>query len=583
MVLLVVVVGLNHTRYKGGEEEGQEGEKIFYFHALMILPEVQRTTLLKLCDEFIAACLETPDGRSLLALYERSVREGRQHYKSILSALDSGEDITDMVLTGLLPHRNTLANVKRGAWIHVTPAVQGDLRQWFQRRGWIAAKNWSRVARDIFRFVHNCIDDPQNVDVHCAEFSSIPYIKGIQCGYLTPILEAVKPKRFVVVTPKSIRALKLLTGVKGTTSVADYPETNARLLELMEEIGDSLATGTGLKRIPPVRLFNLFSWWLSDNAPDPKSVPSVYTVPETTLPKAVKEPQPLRDKPKSIGEPLTLEATAAVLHLPQQQVQRWVHVLREKKQMILYGPPGTGKTWIAEHLAQHFVEGTEGLRETVQFHSSWSYEDFIQGIRPQRSEEGGLDYPVVEGRFLRFCREARMAGNAPCVMVVDEINRANLSQVFGELMYLLEYRNRTVRLSGDGKQFAIPENVYLIGTMNTADRSIALVDYALRRRFAFIELEPDYDLLRAFYSNKSGSAAGVNLDGLIALLKAVNTAIDDRGYLIGISFFLRESLQRSLQDVWQTEIEPYLDEFFVDDPGKVDEFRWKRIATKVLQ
>ena len=551
----------------------------------MILPEEQRTKLLRLCDEFIAVCLETPDGRSLLALYERSVREGRQHYKAILSALDSGKDITDMVLTGLLPHRNTLANVKRGAWIHVTPAVQGDLRQWFQRRGWITAKNWPRVAREIFRFVHNCVDDPSNLQEHCTEFSSIPYIKGVQCGYLTPVLEAIKPKRFAVVTPKSVRALKLLTGLKSTTSVAEYPETNARLLELVQEVGDSLATGTGLKRIPPVRLFNLFSWWISENPPTLKDGSFVYPVPEPSALKlkVVKESEPLHRAPKQVGEPLTLKATATALHLPQEQVERWVQVLREKKQMILYGPPGTGKTWIAEHLAQHIVEGTGGVRETVQFHSSWSYEDFIQGIRPQRSEEGGLDYPVVEGRFLRFCREARMAGNAPSVMVIDEINRANLSQVFGELMYLLEYRDRTVRLSNDGKLFAIPENVYLIGTMNTADRSIALVDYALRRRFAFIELEPNYDLLRRFYKNKSGSAAGVDLGGLIALLKAINTAIDDRGYLVGISFFLRENLQRSLRDVWETEIEPYLDEFFVDDPGKVEEFRWKRIATKVLR
>lgn len=549
----------------------------------MILPEGNQTALLRLCDEFIASCLETPDGRSLLALYERSVREGRRHYREVLAALDRGDDITAPVLSGLLPYRNTLANVKRGAWIHVTPAVQGDLRQWFQRRGWITSRNWSRVARDIFRFVHGCIDDPDHLEEHCAGFDAISYIKGMQCGYLTPILEAVKPACYAVVTPRSVRALKLLTGWKGSTVVAEYPETNARILELTGEIGELLAAGTGLQRVPSVRLFNLFSWWLAEERSDLKFLSSDYAPQSGPSVKVVKEPVPSRKDPEPTGEPLTPEATAAALHLPVEQVERWVDILRSKRQAILYGPPGTGKTWIAEHLARHVVEGTGGIHETVQFHPSYSYEDFIQGIRPQRSEEGLLDYPVVEGRFLRFCREARMVEGAPCVMVIDEINRANLSQVFGELMYLLEYRDRAVRLAGDGKQFSIPHNVLLIGTMNTADRSVALVDYALRRRFAFIELEPDYDLLRAFYEQGSGSAEGVNLDVLLEQIKGINLAIDDRGYLLGMSFFLVDDLRAGLPNIWQTEVEPYLDEFFVDDPGKVEEFRWERIAKKVLR
>ena len=141
---------------------------------------------------------------------------------------------------------------------------------------------------------------------------------------------------------------------------------------------------------------------------------------------------------------------------------------------------------MAEHLARHLIAGGDGYAEVVQFHPEYAYEDFIQGIRPQTRSDGGLEYPMIPGRFLRFCQEARFREDR-CVLIVDEINRANLSRVFGELMYLLEYRGREVPLAGGG-MLGIPANVRLIGTMNTADRSIALVDHALRRRFAFTQV-----------------------------------------------------------------------------------------------
>ena len=175
---------------------------------------------------------------------------------------------------------------------------------------------------------------------------------------------------------------------------------------------------------------------------------------------------------------------------------RWVRAIERKGQAIIYGPPGTGKTFIAEKLALHLIGGGDGFQEVVQFHPAYAYEDFVQGIRPKARPDGSLDYPVVPGRFLDFCDRSRSC-QGRCVLVIDEINRANLSQVFGELMYLLEYRNREVPLASGG-MFQIPENVRLIGTMNTADRSIALVDHALRRRFAFLALYPNYEVLSKF-------------------------------------------------------------------------------------
>src|SRR4051794_19736055 len=138
-------------------------------------------------------------------------------------------------------------------------------------------------------------------------------------------------------------------------------------------------------------------------------------------------------------------------------LSRWVRAIERKGQAIVYGPPGTGKTYVAERLARHLVGGGDGFAGVVQFHPAYSYQDFIQGIRPQSGPSGGLTYPVVPGRFLDFCRRAASV-QGRCVLIVDEINRANLSRVFGELMYLLEYRDRQVPLAGGGT-LRVPANV----------------------------------------------------------------------------------------------------------------------------
>lgn len=161
-------------------------------------------------------------------------------------------------------------------------------------------------------------------------------------------------------------------------------------------------------------------------------------------------------------------------------------------------------------------------------------------------------------------------------MIIDEINRANLSRVFGELMYLLEYRDDQVPLAAGG-QFQIPSNVRLLGTMNTADRSIALVDHALRRRFAFLPLYPNYEIVRKFHESTA-----FNVQSLIDLLREINDEIGDKHYRIGTSFFLVENLAGEIEDVWRMEIEPYLEEFFFAQSDKVEMFRWEKVQSRLL-
>ena len=271
----------------------------------------------------------------------------------------------------------------------------------------------------------------------------------------------------------------------------------------------------------------------------------------------------------------TLSNCAEETGLNETALKIWIQAIHRKKQVILQGPPGTGKTFIAEKLAKHLIGCGDGFSGIIQFHPAYTYEDFIQGIRPQ-SQDGQLTYPIVPGRFIGFCKKAESC-QGTCVLIIDEINRANLSQVFGELMYLLDDRDRTVKLAS-GQLFRIPTNVRIIGTMNTADRSIALVDNALRRRFAFIPVYPNYEVLRQYHQREK---TNFPVNKLTGILEDVNRAINNKHYELGISFFLTKTLAEDIQDIWQMEIEPYLEEYFFDNQAKMDEFFWDNIKKEL--
>ena len=273
----------------------------------------------------------------------------------------------------------------------------------------------------------------------------------------------------------------------------------------------------------------------------------------------------------------TLEQCSNETGFDESTLIRWKRAIERKGQAIIYGPPGTGKTFIAEHLAEHLIGGGYGFKETVQFHPAYAYEDFIQGIRPKNRDDGKLEYHLVPGRFLKFCQEAG-GRQGICVLIIDEINRANLARVFGELMYLLEYREKGIPLASDGNVFSIPKNVQIIGTMNTADRSIALVDNALRRRFAFLRLQPEYGILRRYHEQEQTEFP---IEKLILVLRELNEEIGDPHYEIGISYFIRTNLSTQIEDIWTMEIEPYLEEHFFNDADKIKNYRWANVKEKL--
>ncbi|MDP9250261.1 MAG: AAA family ATPase, partial [Chloroflexota bacterium] len=244
-----------------------------------------------------------------------------------------------------------------------------------------------------------------------------------------------------------------------------------------------------------------------------------------------------------------------------------IDLLREKKQIVLYGPPGTGKTYLGVELALYLTEQTGGEYRLVQFHPSYAYEDFFEGFRPQEGVAAGtIAFALEPGPFKLLAEEALDNPGHAYVLVIDEINRANLAKVFGELYFLLEYRDRAVTLQySPTQEFRLPANVFLIGTMNTADRSIALVDSAMRRRFAWQGLFPGEppvaDMLRRWLEEHH-----LPLDRA-DLLDRLNERVADRDGAIGPSYLMTQSVasEDGLQRVWKHQILPLLEERHVGE------------------
>lgn len=263
-----------------------------------------------------------------------------------------------------------------------------------------------------------------------------------------------------------------------------------------------------------------------------------------------------------LAEPSQVLADELFVDMPWLSEVRGL--LDERRQVIFYGPPGTGKTYIAQKLAADLV-GPEQVK-LVQFHPAYTYEDFFEGYRPAPGATAGtISFELRAGPLRQLVNRAREHPDQAFVLIIDEINRANLAKVFGELYFLLEYRDQAVDLlySADEEGFTLPTNLYFIGTMNTADRSIALIDSAMRRRFAFVALDPDTEPTKSLLGRW---CAHHGLDPTASkLLTELNKRIEDPDFRIGPSYFMGRSTPDAysperLERTWRTSILPLLQE-----------------------
>lgn len=257
-----------------------------------------------------------------------------------------------------------------------------------------------------------------------------------------------------------------------------------------------------------------------------------------------------------------------------------VELIRVKKNVILQGVPGVGKTFAAKRLAYSMMGVKDQERVMmVQFHQSYTYEDFIEGFRPSSTSNG---FEIKKGSFYNFCKKAADDLENEYFFIIDEINRGNLSKIFGELFMLIENdkRGNALQLLYSDEKFFVPANVYIIGMMNTADRSLAMLDYALRRRFAFFEMKPGFgsDGFRVYRMALGNS----KFDRLIDCVEKLNTVIeaDDslgEGFCIGHSYFcnLKTVTDKALSNIVEYEMVPLLKEYWYDEPIKVKDWTEK--------
>lgn len=416
---------------------------------------------------------------------------------------------------------------------------------------------WSKDAQSI----------SSRISAFCARVpDSIPKGLGTRVRIASAFLMGLDPEKYPPYAPKTFSRAYIQTGFGPPPKEADEAEVYDYAINFIDcflqkakEHNLQLLHRHGMRTV---------TWWCLNKAE-----------PLVNLPRIAKSEVHSRQR--------DLQTLSKELFLPFGFLKEIEILLEDKRQIIFQGPPGTGKTYVARELARHLAE-PGGRVTSVQFHPSYAYEDFVRGFRPKIMENGQSGFSLQDGPLVRAAELAREEPGAKHFLLIDEINRGNLAKVFGELYFLLEYRDEQIHMQyqeGDESDFSLPENLYFIGTMNTADRSIALVDLALRRRFYFVEFHPDEEPVKGVlrkWLNKN------NLEDMVWVADVVDKANEllkeDRHAAIGPSYFMQEDLDEvAVRRIWKHSVLPYIEERLFGFDSSLDAFDLDKLMGQAVQ
>lgn len=564
-------------------------------------------------NEFEETYLNKEEGQNHLKAYQREREEVKRYFDEIKAKDENGEDITDEVLYKLLPYVDNSPNRERGYRISVQGFIQKDIKSWFESAGWQRSENWSKVAKAIFNMINGLITDGNSQ--HIKDFIQSKYSKGFQTGLISPTFYYLDSK-FLVINNKTVDTVRYLaeenlldrkldnylgninklTGFIKRLEIPLFESFDmfdmfchwmcdkrlggyARIPKASEEISENQARDIAITTKEPKELETVYLKFkhkpmiirrVVDNPYCPSHVKRDYLdyVLTKHLPRfhgrlrteiydwddllqAMKICLEVWNPPREIAPIIEID-------IEDPAINEIFQSLANYKQVVLYGPPGTSKTYFAKGLAKELVGSEKSYKSNVlfiQFHPSYSYEDFVEGLFPKADDRGNVIFEIKEQIFKNICKKAEDSPKENFVLILDEINRADLSKVFGEIFSALEYRKDTVKLLYSGIDFTIPSNLYMLGTMNTLDKSTVDMDFAFMRRFKFFEVPPSSRTLRELLENNSVEKK---------LVEKVSTVFDkiQSIYPLGHAYFKDVKSKNDLKLLWKHQLDFLLKEYF---------------------
>jgi len=565
-------------------------------------------------EEFKQKYLNTEQGRKHLEAYNREREEVKRIFNEIKEKKEQEGDITKLVLDHLLPIKRESVTP---AGVNTINAFYKRAGESLNEED--LPKLADVVFNLIDKLIDNPDDESEQKAI-ISDFVFSNYSRGLQSGIISPVLYYLEPK-YLLINSKVVDTVRFISRefmprkIQLSSSLKKYIDNNAKLKSFLENISREVP------EFKDFDVFDMFCHWICDknlggyarkvvNIPHEKRE-TISLAQTTDNPKVLEKLyKQHKEKPRvvkvivnnpycssnikrdylyyvlnnflraykdrlrtyipdwddlldamniclEVWNPPREVAPIPEIDLEDPKMKEIFESLQNYKQIILYGPPGTSKTYYAKGLAFAVANDKNNI-EFVQFHPSYSYEDFVEGIFPELNEETGqVIFKIEDKIFKKLCKEAENNPDKSYVLIIDEINRADLSKIFGEIFSALEYRKETVKLLYSRENFTINTNLYIIGTMNTLDKSTVDIDFALMRRFKFFEVGPDKEVLRKILKEN-----GVD-DDLIEKVIDVFEKIQDF-YLLGHAYFKDVKSKQDLKLLWEHQLSFLLKEYFTD-------------------